>query len=474
MKRIAIIGGGISGLSAAFALEQQRSRGARLEYALFESSQRSGGVIHTEQIDGCVVEAGPDSFLTEKPWAADLCHELGLADQLIGSRDAERKTYILVKGRLVPLPDGLMFMVPTKLLPVFASPLFSWRTKLRMVREWFYRTGRSSSESTVAEFVERHYGREMVDRVADPLLTGVYGGSADELGVESVLPRFFEMEAKHGSLGRAMGAMRRGPADQMSTRPLFTSLQNGMQQMVDALLVRIPGTAQRLNVRVEAVTPESGKWLVVSGGRRTEEFDAVIVATPAYVAAELLSSASAELEDKLNAIRYSSSVTVILGYDQKTRAALPAGFGFLVPRNESRRILAATFVHNKFSHRAPEDRSLIRCFLGGTRDEGILQDSEDEIQVIVRHELEQILGIRAEPLFVRIYKWKQAMAQYGVGHNKSIERVWKLLAAMPGLALAGNAYDGIGVPDCVRSGSEAVTKILADLAIDRQATQTTS
>src|SRR5260370_25662187 len=235
MKRIVIIGGGIAGLSAAFALEQQRSRGARLEYALFESSQRSGGVIHTEQIDGCVVEAGPDSFLTEKPWAADLCHELGLADQLIGSRDAERRTYILVKGRLVPLPDGLMFMVPTKLLPVFASPLFSWRTTLRIVREWICRPGRTSSESTVAEFVERHYGREMVDRVADPLLTGVYGGSADELGVESVLPRVFEMEAKHGSLGRAMGAMRRGPADQMSTRPLFTSLQNGMQQMVDAL-----------------------------------------------------------------------------------------------------------------------------------------------------------------------------------------------------------------------------------------------
>ncbi len=349
--------------------------------------------------------------------------------------------------------------------------LFSWRTKLRMVREWFYRPGRSSSESTVAEFVERHYGQEMVARVADPLLAGVYGGSADELSVESVLSRFLEMEAKHGSLGRAMVAMRRGHADQMSTRPLFTSLQNGMQQMVDALLVRIPGTAQRLNVRVEAVTPESGKWLAVSGGRRTGAFDAVIVATPAYVAAELLSSASAGLQDELSAIRYSSSGTVVLGYDQKTRAALPAGFGFLVPRSENRRILAATFVHNKFSHRAPEDRSLIRCFLGGTRDEGILQNSEDEIQVIVRHELEQILGIRAEPLFVRIYKWKQAMAQYGVGHNQRIERVRKLLAAMPGLALAGNAYGGIGVPDCVRSGSEAVTKVLADLAIDRQAVE---
>jgi oxygen-dependent protoporphyrinogen oxidase len=474
MKRIAIIGGGISGLSAAFALQQQKNRGAQVEYVLFESSARFGGVIQTEQVDGCVVEAGPDSFLTEKLWAADLCRELGVADHLIGSRDAERKTYILVKGRLVPLPDGLMFMVPTKLLAVFPSPLFSWRTKLRMVREWFYRPGRNSSESTVAEFVERHYGREMVDRIADPLLAGVYGGSADELSIESVLPRFLEMEMTHGSLGRALAAMRRDRAGQVSTRPLFTSLQNGMQQMIDALLVRIPGTAQRLNTRIEAARPEFGKWLVVSGGRRTEEFDAIVMATPAYVAAELLSSASAELASELNAIRYSSSVTVILGYDQETRAALPAGFGFLVPRTENRRILAATFVHNKFPDRAPEDRSLIRCFLAGTRDEGIVENSEDEIQVIVRRELEQILGIRAEPLFVRIYKWKQAMAQYSVGHNKRVERVWKHLAAMPGLALAGNAYRGIGVPDCVRVGSEAVNKVLADLAIDRQATQAAS
>ncbi len=474
MKRIAIIGGGISGLSAAFALQQQKSRGAQLDYSLLESGPRFGGVIHTERVDGCVVEAGSDSFLTEKPWAADLCRELGLADQLIGSRDAERKTYILVKGCLAPLPDGLMFMVPTKLLPVFASPLFSWRTKLRMVSEWFYRPGRNRSESTVAEFVERHYGREMVDRVADPLLAGIYGGSADELSVESVLPRFLEMEIKHGSLGRGMVTTRRDRAGQVSTRPLFTSLKNGMQQMVDGLLARIPGTAQRLNARVEGVRPESGKWLVVSGGRRTEEFDAVVMATPAYAAAELLSSVRAGLHDELNAIRYSSSVTVIFGYDQTTRAALPAGFGFLVPRSENRRILATTFVHNKFPHRVPEDRSLVRCFLGGTRDQGILQNSEDEIQVIARGELEQILGIRAEPLFVRIYKWQRAMAQYDVGHGARVKRIREFLSGQPGLALAGNAYGGIGVPDCVRSGSEAVTKILADLAIDRQATQTAS
>src|SRR5712692_3098813 len=338
MKRIAIIGGGISGLSAAFALQQQKSRGALLEYVFFESSPRFGGVIHTEQVDGCIVESGPDSFLTEKPWAADLCRELGLGDQLIGSNDAERKTYILVKGRLVPLPDGLMFMVPTRLAAAFFSPLFSWETKARLIREWFYRPIDTGSESTVAEFVERHYGREMVERVADPLLAGVYGGSADELSVKSVLPRFLEMEAKHGSLGRAMVAASRNRQNAMgaelrsSGQPrtavltLFTSLRNGMQQMVDALLARIPDAARRLNARTEAVRRESGKWLVVSGGRRTEEFDAVILATPAYAAAELLASPNTELAAELNAIRYSSSVTAILSYDQKVRAALPPGF----------------------------------------------------------------------------------------------------------------------------------------------------
>src|SRR5579863_1053211 len=324
MKRVAIVGGGISGLAAAFALEKEKERGVSLEYVLFESSARFGGVIRTESVDGCVIEAGPDSFLAEKPWAAELCHELGLADQLIGSNDSDRKTYILVKGRLVPLPDGLQFMVPTQLAAAFFSPLFSWGTKLRVVREWFYQPGGPGAESTVAEFVERHYGREMVERVADPLLAGVYGGSADELSLQSVLPRFLEMEAKHGSLGRAMVASRRNLAELRSagkaeaaapirSRSLFTSLRDGMGTMVNALLARIPERAQRLNVEAEAVRAESGKWLVVSSGR-TEEFDAVILATPAYSAAELVASASAELAAELNAIRYSSSVTMILSY----------------------------------------------------------------------------------------------------------------------------------------------------------------
>src|SRR5450432_482338 len=204
MKRIAIIGGGISGLSAAFFLEKRRLAGMPLEYVLFEATHRPGGVVLTERVDDCIVEAGPDSFLTEKPSASELCHELGIGDQLMGSNDSQRKTYILVNGKLIPMPDGLAFMIPTKILPAALSPLFSWHTKLKMAREWFHSPVEVKSDECVASFVERHYGNEMVDRLADPLLSGVYGGEASQLSVKAVLPRFAEMQARYGSLGKAM------------------------------------------------------------------------------------------------------------------------------------------------------------------------------------------------------------------------------------------------------------------------------
>ena len=462
MKRIAIIGGGISGLTAAYRLEQKRTKGVPLEYLLFESSPRFGGVIASERIDDCIVEAGPDSFLSEKARAADLCRELGLGDQLIGSNDAERKTYILINGQLVPLPDGLMFMVPTNFLAAFSSPLFSWITKLRMIREWFYRSHASSDDISVSEFVERHYGREMVDRVADPLLAGVYGGSAEGLSLQSVLPRFADMEAKYGSLGKAMLAQKKHQSASVS--PLFTSLRGGMTQLTDALIARIPQSALRANSPAQSLKPDSGKWLVVSNGR-TQEFDAAILATPAGRAGELVAEGTPQFAAELSSIRYSSSVTVGLGYDEKVRRALPPGFGFLVPRSEKVRIMAATLVHNKFPQRVPQNRALIRCFLGGTRDPQILDLPEGEIAEIVLQDLAEILGIRADPDFAYVYKWEQAMAQYEVGHRAKIARIQNLLAENPGLALAGNYLGGIGVPDCVRSGSEAAAKIFAELEI---------
>jgi len=463
MKRIAIVGGGISGLAAALALEKQRTQGAAIDYTLFA---RLGGVLVTEHVDGCLIEAGPDSFLTEKPWASDLCREIGLGDQLIGSNDPERKTYILVKGKLVAIPDGLMFMVPTKILPAVLSPLFSTGTKLRMAREWFHPPRRGEHDESVAAMVERHYGPEMVDRLADPLLSGVYGGEASQLSVRAVLPRFAEMEAKHGSLGRAMLAAHRkmAQATKVPAKPLFTSLKDGMQQMVEAIVVRIPASSLRLGTAVQGLQRQDEGW-VVSAGYASDHFDAVILATPASAAAQLLQTASAALASELGAIQYTSSITVNLGYDQSVRSSLPPGFGFLVPRSEGKRMLAATFVHNKFPHRAPPDRALLRCFIGGAGNDQMLQLGDEEILRAACEDLRQILGLAAEPQFASIHRWKSAMAQYGVGHLERLQRIEDHLASLPGLALAGNGYRGIGVPDCVRSGSDAAQRVATAIGL---------
>jgi protoporphyrinogen/coproporphyrinogen III oxidase len=466
MTRIAIVGGGISGLSAAFAIEEHRRQaGADIEYVLYESSPRLGGVLRTERIDGCLVEAGPDSFVSEKPWASDLARAIGLGDQLIGSNDADRKTYILTRGRLVVMPDGLMFMVPTKILPTGFSPLFSWKTKMRMTRELFHPPRAVGHDESVAAFVERHYGAEMVDRLADPLLSGVYGGEAANLSVRAVLPRFAEMERTHGSLGRAMLAARKklSTGSRRPAPPLFTSLKEGMQHLAETVVSRLTDTSLLTNAPVQAIQREAGEW-VVSAGLQSDQFDGVVVALPATAAAQVLRIASPQISAELAAVQYSSSITVGLGYDRDVRESLPPGFGFLVPRSEGKQLLAATFVHNKFPHRAPEDRALLRCFFAGANAENVWAFTDDQLIGIVRKELQQILGLRAEPLFARVYRWKSAMAQYGVGHLDRLDRIERQRQQLRGLALAGNGYRGIGVPDCVRSGRDAAMELVKSLA----------
>jgi oxygen-dependent protoporphyrinogen oxidase len=472
MKRIAIIGGGISGLSAAFTLERQRQAGLPLEFVLFEASPRFGGVILTERMENCTVEAGPDSFLTEKPWASELCQELGIADQLIGSNDFQRRTYISVNGKLIPIPDGLAFMVPTKLMPAALSPLFSLRTKIRMAREWFYRPGEIGADESVGSFVKRHYGEEMVERLADPLLSGIYGGDASDLSLRAVLPRFADMQARNGSLGKTLIANRKEAMNTVA-RPVFTTLKDGMRQLVSTILSHLSASRVRSNNEIRSLQARERGWLV-SSNANVENFDGVIITIPTHAAARLLEDSHPKLASELRDIRYSSSVTVSLVYDEKVRANLPEGFGYLVPRAEGKRVLAATFVHNKFPNRAPDDRALIRCFLGGTRDETVLDLSEDEILGIIRAELRQTLRIEAEPLFARVYKWKAAMAQYNVGHLERLERIERLRLNAPGLFLAGNAYKGIGIPDCVRSGKEAASQAIEAVGLGDFKTVATS
>ena len=479
MKRVAIVGAGISGLAAAFSLERARREGAEVEYALFERDARPGGVMRTDRVGGCLVEAGPDSFLTEKPWALTLCRDLGIDDQLIGSNDARRKTYIVSRGRLVTIPDGLQFMVPTRILPILTTRLFSLGSKLHMAQEWFCRPRPDGADESVASFVERHYGREMVERMADPLLAGVYGGEASRLSVRAVLPRFLEMEKKHGSLSRAMLRARKHAERRQGTpRPLFSSLKDGMQQLVDVLLTRLEPRALRLNTALQGLARRGERWQVTPTGGPAEEFDAVIVATPAYGAAELLRQAAPDLAAQLGGIRYSSSVTVALGYEaaklsEVERRVLAEGFGFLVRRAERKRMLACTFVHNKFPHRAPEGWLLLRVFLGGANVEdgegsSVLQLKDEEILRTVAEELRAILGLGTEAAFARVYRWPRAMAQYDVGHLERVAEIEQLRRRLPGLALAGNAYGGIGVPDCIRTGTEAVTSVTQALFPGRQ------
>jgi len=479
MKRIAVIGGGIAGLSAAFRLERQRALG-ECEYALFEASDRLGGVIRTERKDGFIIEAGPDSFLSEKPWAAQLCHELGLGAELVGSNDHQRKTFILVGKRLLEMPDGLMFMVPTKLWPLATTGLFSLGTKLRAARERFMTTSRSETnkDESVASFVERHFGREMVERVAAPLLAGVYGGSAEKLSVRAVLPRFVAMEREHGSLVRAMlAARRKAPPPTASPTSLFTTLAGGMQQMTDAIAAKLAPAAIHLNTPVwtlrRANDTNNAKWMVVTDVGE-QEFDGVIPAVPAYTAADLLGVIDARLADELRGIAYNSSITVTLAYDAAaldagTRAKLD-GFGFLVSRSEASKsgsppsegttMLACTFAQNKFNGRVPPGKLLFRCFIGGETAVDDMQRSDEELVASVRDQLRHILGLAAVPLFSRVFRWRQAMAQYEVGHLDKVARIDQLVARLPGLALAGNAYRGIGVPDCVREGKEAAERLL--------------
>jgi protoporphyrinogen/coproporphyrinogen III oxidase len=461
VKRIAIIGGGISGLSAAYSLEKIRKGIAGMDFSLFEAAPRVGGVLVSEHVDGCLVEAGPDSFLTEKPWAAQLCREVGLGDQIIGSNDAQRKTYIVVKNRMIEMPDGLMFMVPTKIMPTVLTPLFSWGAKIKMAQEMFHPPKVHDGDESVADLVRRHFGQEMVDRLADPLLSGVYGGDSANLSARAVLPRFVELEKQYGSLSRGMLAARKKMVHAMKGRPtppLFSSLKNGMQQLVDALVAQLRPASLRTGTAVEDVSYSSDKWRVQANGR-AENFDGVIFAAPAHVVAALLSTAAPELARELGGISYSSSITTTLIYDRATLDGKDKGFGFLVPRTEGRRMLACTFVHNKFPHRAPENRGIVRAFLGGLRDESVLGLSDDEVIATITRELREIAGIQGEPRDYRIYRWNRAMAQPAPGHLERLARIEQLRKQFNGLALAGNAYTGIGVPDCVRTGSEAANEV---------------
>lgn len=444
MPNVLIVGGGISGLSAAYYLNK-----AGVRARLIEKAAHLGGVIRTSTEQGCLLEAGPDSFMAAKPWAMELIREVGLADQVIGSNDHLRVTYILKHGKLVPLPDGLMMMVPTKILPLVGTRLLSWGTKIRMGLEFLRRPPKAPlADRSVYDFLLDHYGQESIDYLAEPLLAGVYGGDPREMSVNSVLGRFVEIETKYGSLTRGVLAAPRPKGS--GSGSLFRTLKNGLGQLVD----KLKGSADVVQGAVETLERNGSGFRARVNGNFIEA-DHVVLATPAGDAARLLQPWNGNLANLLQSVPYTSSVTMSLGYRKDTFDHPLNGFGFLVPKRERKLLAACTWVGNKFSYRVPDNMVLLRCFMGGDA----LKETDESLVDAAQRELRSIMGIQAVPVFHSIARWPNSMAQYTVGHEQRLKQIESIVNGIPGLYLAGNGYRGIGLPDCIKAGKEAATRI---------------
>ena len=462
--RLAVVGGGIAGLTAAHrAVEISRERGTALELTVLEARDRLGGTIETEHAGGFLVETGPDSFLSEKPWGLALCRRIGLESRLVGTDDRFRRVFVWFGKRLHPVPDGFQLLAPTRLTPFITSSLFSWPGKLRMALDVILPRGGGGDESLGA-FVRRRLGREALERIAQPLVAGIYTADPDELSLLATMPRFVELERRERSLIVGLWkASRKAPAASTSGArwSLFVSLAGGMGELIAALASRLPSDAVRLKHRVGGIERRGVHWRVTTEEAGAIDADAVIVATETHAASRLLRYVDPPLATMLEMIPYASSATVSLGY---RRADVPHpldGFGFVVPRAEHRDLLACTFSSVKYPGRAPERHVLIRCFVGGALNAAALERSDDEIVERVRRELGEALGITAAPVLTRVARHPASMPQYAVGHLTTVETIERRLAAIPGLLLAGGGYRGVGIADCVRSGEEAADAAFA-------------
>jgi oxygen-dependent protoporphyrinogen oxidase len=450
-------------------VELARERGLPLDLTVLEARDRLGGTIATERTDGFVIEAGPDSFISEKPWALALCRRLGLEDRLVRTDDRHRKTFVWFGGRLHPLPDGFQLLAPTRLRPFLASRLFSWPGKLRMALEAALPRGGGvmpralDEDESLGSFVRRRLGAEALERVAQPLVAGIYTADPDDLSLRATMPRFLELERRERSVSLALWrAARRAPVAGTSGArwSLFVSLRGGMGELVDALAARLPAGAVRLEQRVTGFARAGAGWRLDAGAGESLTADRVIVAAESHVASRLLRYVEPAAAALLGEITHASSATITLAY---RRADIPHpldGFGFVVPRTERRALLACTFSSVKYPDRAPEGMALLRGFLGGALDEKMLERSDADLIATVRTELRDALGIAADPVLARVHRWPHAMPQYRVGHLDRVDAVESALDRLPGLLLAGSGYRGVGISDCVRSGESAAARAL--------------
>lgn len=468
---VAVIGGGITGLTAAWTLQQQEPP---LTYALLESSNRWGGKILTDELptgddESFIFEGGPDSFITQKPWALQLARALGMSDRLLPTNDDRRRTYVLNRGRPVPLPDGVMLIVPTRFTPFVTSPLISLPGKLRMGLDWFIPPKTDGGDETLSDFITRRLGAEALDKIAEPLLAGIYNAEAEKQSVLATFPRFRAIEETHGSLIRGMLAAKKAhPQPSPNGHHLnghepagpkppsaFISFRGGMGELVQGLLEQLDGDLQ-LNAPVVDIARHEDRYRLTLANGRTLSAAAVILSVPAYTAAKLLQSIAPEAAAGLEAVRYVSTGTVSLAFRRDEFSHPLDGFGVVIPRSEGRQINAVTWTSTKFDYRTPKSHVLLRAFFGGSRTPHMMALPDDELLALVRTELRAIMGIDTEPAMHRIYRWFDANPQYDVGH---LERVAEIEGLLPvGVFLAGSAYRGIGIPDCVRQGGEAAER----------------
>jgi oxygen-dependent protoporphyrinogen oxidase len=462
--KLVVVGGGVAGLSAAHrAVELARERGSALDLTLMEARERLGGSIASERVDGFLVEAGPDSFLSEKPWALALCRRLGVEDRLVRTDDRFRKVFVWYGGRLHPLPDGFQLLAPTALRPFATSSLFSLSGKLRMALDLVLPRGGGDDESLGA-FVRRRLGAEALERVAQPLVAGIYTADPDDLSLTATMPRFLELERAHRSVILGLRrALRRAPLPGTSGArwSLFVTFADGMEELVSTLAARLPGGSVALKQRVSGLERVGARWRVATAEGTSVDAERVILATEAHATARLTRYLDPALATLLEDIPYASAATVSLGY---RRADVPHpldGFGFVVPRTEGKALLAGTFSSVKYPGRAPEGHVLIRGFLGGMLQGAMLAEDDDALVTRARDELRAALGVAATPVLTRLHRWPASMPQYRVGHLTRVETIDRIVSGLPGLSLAGSAYRGVGIADCVRSGEAAAERVLS-------------
>jgi oxygen-dependent protoporphyrinogen oxidase len=472
---VVIVGGGISGLATAFALQEQASAaGLTIHCTVLESSSSWGGKIVTHRVGDLVTEAGPDSFLSQKPAGLELCAKLGLSDQLINTNETGKKAFVLHDSRLHELPEGLVSFVPNQLSPFVRSGLLSWTGLLRMGLDVVVPRGHSEGDQSVASFFRRRLGPQVFERVLEPLLAGIYAGDADQMSLKATFPRFLEVEQQYGSIIRGMIANKKktswAGADS-PRRTMFVSLKNGLGELVAALTTRLTqqGAELRLGCRVDALRVRShqlGRWIyavILSDGSALSA-EGLVLATPAYVSAELVRPLTPIAGGLLEMIPYASTATISMAFPAVAVAGAVEGFGFIVPRIEGRDLIAATWSSLKWPHRAPADQVLVRCYVGGVGREGILQLDDDQLIARVRAELAAVCRLKATPTYVEVNRWWKAMPQYTLGHLERLSQLDAALRRYGGLVLAGAGYRGVGIPDCIHDGAVAAGRVIRDLS----------